>query len=232
MESNLLAGRLALVTGGGGGIGSATARALGACGARAIVADLDGDRAETVARDMRNAGHNASSVALDVADFKACRAMADRISGEFGPVSILINNAGFIKPMMIDDEDAGDSWDEVISVNLTGVFNMCRAFAPALRSVAGSIVNVSSIAGYVSLTGIYGYVAAKTGVRGLTRTLARELGRDGVRVNAVAPSLIRTPMTDRRRSEADFMQQLLARTPLAAFITGATLPIDGGYLSV
>ena len=131
------------------------------------------------------------------------------------------------------------------------VFNMSRAFVSQLRATRGSIVNVSSVAGFVAISGVFGYSAAKAGVRSLTQVLARELGADGIRVNAVAPSVIATRMTIPRRQDKEFMDRVMSRTPsgrmgdpedvawpivflaspLACYVNGVTLPVDGGYLA-
>ncbi len=242
-----LQGRLAVVTGGGSGIGAATARALAAAGARVVVADLDAKAGAAVAESL-DAAH---AIALDVTDLDAVRSFAARVERELGDVSIVINNAGLLVRRGIDDPDAEAIVRQVMDVNLHGAFAMVRAFLPALRRTKGCVVNVASGAAFTAQAGCAGYSASKAALHMLTQTLAVDLGADGVRVNAVAPGVIETPMTAATRSDPARLAMFLKRmpagrigqadevaaavlflaSPLASYINGTTLPVDGGFLA-
>ena len=244
-------GQVVLITGGAGDIGKATAFAFASCGAHVVLADKDAVRVHAVAAELQAAGYVATGYYLDVGDYASCSQLAERVGAEIGDVAVLVNNAGVTSYTHIDDADAVEHWERMIKVNLSGVFNMSRAFVTSLRAQKGCIVNVSSVAGFVAISGVFGYVAAKTGVRGLTQVLARELGSDQIRVNAVAPSVIATQMTIPRRQDQNFMDRVMSRTPtgrmgephevawpivflaspFADYINGVTLPVDGGYLA-
>jgi len=245
-------GQIALVTGAGRGLGAAVAEALAAAGAVVAVTDIDGDAAAATAAALSARGAKARAHALDVTDLTACERLARVLSEQLGLISILINNAGTSGHAALDDPAARSVWDRQLAVNLTGTFNVTRAFAAALRARRGAIVNFASITAFNAVTSAYGYMASKAGVKLLTQTLAKELAPDGVRVNAVAPGVINTEMTRARRGDPAFMADFLARTPLArsgepaevaaavlflvspmaSYITGVTLPVDGGFLAV
>ncbi len=240
-----------LITGGAGDIGKATALAFAQSGARIVLADKDSVRVAEVAAELQADNYVVASYEVDVGDSGSCERLAEQVKREIGDISVLVNNAGVTSPTKIDDQDAVDHWERMIKVNLSGVFHMSRAFVGQLRATSGSIVNVSSVAGFVAISGVFGYSAAKAGVRSLTQVLARELGADGIRVNAVAPSVIATRMTIPRRQDKEFMDRVMSRTPsgrmgdpedvawpivflaspLACYINGVTLPVDGGYLA-
>jgi len=204
----------------------------------------------TVAR-IRKAGSTAWGMGLDVSDAPACMAFAQQLRGELGPIAILVNNAGVGGETPIDSPEAQAQWDLHIAVNLSGMFHTARAFAGALRETRGSIVNLASLASFTAVTGSHSYMASKGGVKMLTQSLAKQFAADGIRVNAVAPGVIDTPMMDRRKNDAQWMAAFRTRTPMgrlglpaevadpvlflvspmAAYITGVTLPIDGGYLA-
>ena len=243
------AGRVALVTGGGRGIGAAVAAELAARGARVAVLDTDAGLAAEVARDC--GGH---AEPCDVTD----RAAVDRACGKaeaaLGPVDILVNNAGISpkrdgKPVPVWEMD-GEDWDSVVAVNLTGCFNMARRLTPGMVArKRGWIVNMASVSGRVwtPLVGCH-YTATKTALVGLTRHWAGELGTHGVRVNAVAPGRIATPLAKLTAPETN--RAIVAATPLgragepeevaravcflsgpdAEFVTGAILDVSGGWM--
>ena len=243
------AGRVALVTGGGRGIGAAVAAELAARGARVAVLDTDAGLAAEVARSCGgHAGH------CDVADRGAVDRACDEVEAALGPVDLLVNNAGISpkrdgKPVPIWEMDGSD-WDAVVAVNLTGCFNMARRLTPGMVArKRGSIVNMASVSGRVWTPLVGGhYTATKTALVGLTRHWAGELGPHGVRVNAVAPGRIATPLAKLTAPETN--QAIVAATPLgragepeevaravcflsgpdAGFVTGAVLDVSGGWM--
>ena len=246
-----LNGRLAVVTGAAGGIGAATARLLAQHGARLVLADRDGAACEANAQALRQGGAQALGLALDVTDGAAVQAFAARVSAELGDAAILVNNAGILVRKGIDDPDAEAIVRQVMDVNLHGAFAMVRAFLPALRRARGTVVNVASGAAFVAQPGCAGYSASKGALRLLTQTLAVDLGADGVRVNAVAPGVIETPMTQATLGDATRLGAFLKRipagrvgqpdeiaaavlflaSPMATYVNGVTLPVDGGFLA-
>jgi NAD(P)-dependent dehydrogenase (short-subunit alcohol dehydrogenase family) len=249
---DLLAGKRALVTGAGQGNGRAIALGLAAHGADIVVADIDLAGAERTAADLRGSGGNAFAFRLDVTDAAACRALAQTIARDIGEISILINNAGIIIREGLDSPRAAENWRRVLDVNLTGVFNVTHAFLPALRKTRGAIVNLGSIASFVGVGDTLGYAPSKGGVKLLTQALARDLARDGIRVNAIAPGVIETAMTEVTRNDPARLAGFIGRTPLgrvgqpeelvgpvvflvsemASYVSGVTLPVDGGFLAV
>jgi len=237
-----LEGKTALVTGGSRGIGAAVARELAAAGARvAVNYRSSASAAEAIASEI-----GGLAVAGNVGDPEEARGIVERVESELGDLDILVNNAGITRDTLIarmSDED----WDEVIATNLSAAFYTCRAVSrKMLRRRSGAIVNMTSFVGLHGNPGQANYAATKAGLIGLTKTLAKELGNRGVRVNAVAPGYITTDITSGLSEEIrDF---LLSATPLgrlgepedvaravrflssdeAAFITGEVLLVDGG----
>lgn len=248
---DLLKDKLALVTGSGGGLGSAIASGFAAQGARVIVADIDLGRAEATAASIVGAGGQAWSVAIDVTDRVAVQACATALEERFGPIDVLVNNAGISGKSRIDDPQATEVWDRLIEVNLQGLFNVTHAFVPALKKTRGCIVNLSSIVAFVSGISSAGYVASKGAVRSLTQVLARELAPFGVRANAVAPGLMltemvapqlavpggtdwymkRVPMARGGEVEEIVGPVVFLCSPMASYVNGVVLPVDGGFLS-
>ncbi|MER8467415.1 SDR family NAD(P)-dependent oxidoreductase [Mesorhizobium sp. M1396] len=241
---------LALVTGGGGGIGAATARALAEAGARVVVVDVEASRAESVAGSIRNDGLVAFSAMLDVTDRAAIEAFAAQLESSSGPLSILVNNAGIGGMERMDDPGSAEIWDRTIAVNLTGAFDMARAFLPALKTTHGTVINISSVVAFTSGFAHVGYTASKGGIRLLTQIMCRELAPYSIRVNAVAPGYIDTAMGGKGDGKTDEWLQwhcpmrrfgqaheiaepvVFLASKAASFINGVTLPIDGGYLTV
>jgi len=195
----LLDGKLAVVTGAGSGIGAAIARGFAREGARVVVVDINGAAATAVAKEIKAVGGEAWSETVDVGDRKAVRAFAERMSSAHGAIHVLVNNAGIAPRSSVDDDNLAEVWDRVIAVNLNGQFDMTHAFIPALKKDGGSIIYTASIAAFIAPRSSPGYGAAKAGIVSLTKYMARELGKYGIRVNALAPGVIATPMTDQTR---------------------------------
>jgi NAD(P)-dependent dehydrogenase (short-subunit alcohol dehydrogenase family) len=249
---DLLAGKRALVTGAGQGNGRAIALGLAAHGADIVASDIDLAGAERTAADLRGSGSSAFAFRLDVTDAAACHALAQTVARDIGEVSILINNAGIIIREGLDSPRAAENWRRVLDVNLTGVFNVTHAFLPMLRKTRGTIVNLGSIASFVGVGDTLGYAPSKGGVKLLTQALARDLAREGIRVNAIAPGVIETAMTEVTRNDPARLAGFVGRTPLgrvgqpeelvgpvvflvsemASYVSGVTLPVDGGFLAV
>ena len=244
--SRSVAGRVAIVTGAAGGMGRATALLLAAEGAKVAVTDLDLAACEAVAAE---AGPNARAFALDVGDGEAIKRVVAEVADHFGGIDILINNAGVSSFAPLDAGDEYEAiWHRAIAVMLTAHQRMVRAALPWLRqSDAPRIVNIASTEGLGATPGDTPYVAAKTGVTGLTRGLAVDLGRDGITVNCICPGPIRTGMTDKvpEEDKAIFAKRRTALRrygepeevahvtlglvlPAASYITGAVIPVDGG----
>jgi 2-hydroxycyclohexanecarboxyl-CoA dehydrogenase len=243
-----LEGRVALITGGASGIGAATARRLAAEGARVAIADLDLDKARAVAGEIDGA-----AVQMDVADAGSARAGSDAAATELGPIDVLVNNAGTDRFAFFVKSDP-ELWDFVLGVNLRGVLAVTHAVLPSMQERGGgSIVNVASEAGRVGSQGSATYSAAKAGVIGFTKAIARESARYGVRCNAVAPGPIETPLLGAAEStlgeigarlkqgmiNATVMQRIGEPEEVAAaiaflasddasYVTGQTLNVSGG----
>ena len=245
------ADRVALVTGAGSGIGRAIALGLAAEGARVVVSDLDeAGGAETVAA-IEKSGGTAIFVRADVSKPEEGEALVGSAVKELGALHVAVNNAGIGGPTAPAGDYPIDGWDRVIAINLSGVFYGMRYQIPALLdSGGGSIVNVASILGQVGFPSSSAYVAAKHGVVGLTRSAALEYAARGVRVNAVGPAFINTPLIEKnmtpearaglvakhpigRLGESEEVAELVVwlSSEKASFVTGSYYAIDGGYLA-
>ena len=243
----MTSGKTALITGGSRGIGRAVARKLAEMGMNiAIVYAGNQQAAEETLEMCRNAGVEARAWQLDVADFEAAKQTVAQVREAFGSIDVLVNNAGITQDGLVAMMKEAD-FDRVLDVDLKGVFNMIRHVAPVMiRQRSGRIVNVSSVSGIMGNAGQANYSAAKAGVIGLTKTVARELAVRGITVNAVAPGFIETDMTAAMTDAA--REATLAMIPAgrlgqaqevaravaflasddAAYITGQVLAIDGG----
>ena len=247
-----LAGRVAVVTGGGQGIGFACAQAVGAAGARIVVADMRAERVDDAVAKLKALGVEASSITLDVTDSAAVEAAAGKIEAELGGAAILVNNAG-IADSDVRAEDTSDAhWRKHIAVNLDGLFWCCRSFGKRmLERGSGTIVNIGSMSGFIvnKPQPQSFYNASKAAVHHLTKSLAAEWGARGVRVNAVAPTYIETPLTVFGMENKAMAQTWLDMTPMgrvgqpdeiascvlflasdaASLLTGSIVLADGGY---
>jgi NAD(P)-dependent dehydrogenase (short-subunit alcohol dehydrogenase family) len=249
---DLLLGRLALVTGAGHGNGAAIARGLAAAGADVVVTDIDKEAARAIADSIVADGGKARGFMLDVTDEEGCRKLAQDLSLLVGPIRILVNNAGIFLRGDLVTGDGRVRWDQTMAVNVQGPFNVTMAFVEQLKLTKGTIVNIASINSFVAPAGSGAYPVSKGALAQFTRVLASELAPDGVRVNALAPGLIATAMTEPTRADPKRLEAFLAHVPMkrvgepeelagpvvflcsdaASYITGAILPVDGGYLGV
>ena len=244
-----LQGRVAAITGGGLGIGAATARLFAAEGAAVALGDVKLDAAEAVAAEIVQGGGRAIAVGVDVADAGQVQAFVDRTVAELGRLDVLFANAGIAHsaPFL---EHAEAQWHRVLRVNLTGVFLCCQAAARHMVTQGGGrIITTASINGFRGVENLVGYNTAKAGVIELTKTMAVELAQHNIQVNAIAPAQIDTRLT--RGYSDDARSRRVARIPMgrfgeadevarvalflasddASFVTGHTLAVDGGYLA-
>lgn len=246
-----LAGRNAIITGGGAGIGLATAWAFGREGARLAILDLDGERAEAAAGKLRRDGIETFALAVDVADEAGVAAAFREIDDRFGAgVQILVNDAGIAEFASVEESSLA-AFQRIMAVNVMGIFLCSKAALPSLKQSGGGIVNIASIAGMIGIPRMPAYCASKAAVIGLTRQMAVDYAAHGVRVNCVCPGRIAGTALDRWIVEQDseaVTRAKLAKYPLgrfgrseevadailflatsaSGFITGTTLTIDGG----
>jgi NAD(P)-dependent dehydrogenase (short-subunit alcohol dehydrogenase family) len=242
-------GKVAIVTGAASGIGEAVAKALAADGAKVVVADLNGDAAKATAEAITKAGGTAAGFAVDVSDAKQNEAMVTFAVTTYGGLNLAVNNAGIGGAAAPTGEYPIDSWDKVVGINLSGVFYGMRYEIPAiLASGGGAIVNIASILGSVGIANSAAYVAAKHGVVGLTKSAGLEYGEKGVRINAIGPGFIETPLLTKHMDDATLKfiagkhamnrlgqpEEVAALTSFllsdtASFITGSYHLVDGGY---
>ena len=246
--SRSIRGAVAIVTGAASGMGRATAHLFGDEGARVALIDINDEPLQQVVREMTDVGYDARGWVLDLADEQAIPAVVAEIAGHFGGVDILVNNAGISIPAPIDSDHYVAAWHKTVAVLLTAHTLTIRAALPHLRQSAnGRIVNIASTEGLGATRFGSPYTAAKTGVIGLTRSLAVELGPEGITVNCICPGPINTGMTAgiadehkkifarrrvalRRYAEPEEVAQstLSLVLPASGYITGVALPVDGG----
>jgi len=244
--------QVVLVTGAGQGNGAAIARAFGDAGAKVAVVDRNRDTAQSVAAQIVSAGGSAAAFQLDVSDAGACAVLAGAVQERLGPVNVLVNNAGILIRGAFGEGDSLGDWSRTLAVNLSGPYHMVLAFLEQLKATRGCVLNVASIQSFVATPNSAPYTASKGGVAQLTKALASELAPHGIRVNAIAPGFIATPMTQTTLADAEKTARLLAHVPMkrpgeaeelagpalflcsaqASYVTGAILPVDGGYLSI
>jgi NAD(P)-dependent dehydrogenase (short-subunit alcohol dehydrogenase family) len=253
----LLQNHIAVVTGAGSGIGRAISSGYAREGARVVLLDANERSASEAAQEIRDGGGKAESFVLDVTRREDCVEVARQVADKAGPVSILVNNAGIARRngMTGSTEAVIKDWEDIIAINLTGVFNVTHAFLGPLRAAKGRIVNIGSIQSFVHVRtpSSPAYTASKHGVLGFTRALAAELGKDGVRVNAIGPGFIETPLNEKvRASNPELAKMFIDHTPLgragkaedivgpaiflasdlSAYVTGSIVMADGGYRAV
>ena len=253
----LLQNHIAVITGAASGIGRAIALGYAREGARVVVLDANEAAAAEAAQEILNAGGKADSFKLDVTERAACDAVAAEIASKIGAVTILVNNAGIARRngMLGAPEAVIKDWEDIIAINLTGVFNVTYAFLAPLRANKGRIVNIGSIQSFMHLRtpSSPAYTASKHGVLGFTRALAAELGKDGVRVNAIGPGFIETPLNEKvRAGNPELVKVFVDHTPLgragkaedivgpaiflasdmSAYVRGTIVMVDGGYRAI
>ena len=246
--SRSIEGKVAIVTGAASGMGRATARLFADEGAKVAALDITQDALDQVVAEIAEAGYPVRGWQLDVADLEAIKRVIGEVAGEFGGIDILINNAGIGAGGPIDGDEYEATWQRALDVLITAHVRMIRAALPHLRaSGAGRIVNIASTEGLGATKYGSAYTAAKTGVIGLTRSLAVEFGTEGITVNCICPGPIRTGMTagipEEQKVEYARRRVALKRyaepeevahatlslvLPAASFITGVALPVDGG----
>jgi len=243
--------KTAIVTGASSGIGRGIAKDFAEEGANVVVSDVDVESGEKVVGEIKDSGGSAIFVKTDVSNEEDVDELVEKTLSEYSKIDILVNNAGVYIQKPITEMET-DEWDKVIDVNLKGVFLMTRRVAQEMvENEEGNIINVSSIAGEVGYPNSSAYSATKGGTIAMTRALALELSPKGINVNAVAPGVIKTAMTDDLLSDEDVKGQMLANTPIgrlgepediasavtylasedADFVTGETLFVDGGWLA-
>lgn len=245
------ANQVALITGAGSGMGLATARAFAEAGAAVVLADVNKAAVSSVADDLVAAGHKAIGIRCDVADEAEVAAMVEQTVSTFGRLDAAFNNAGVQAPPSDTADEAGEVFDRVNAINLRGVWACMKHELRHMRGQgSGAIVNCSSLGGLVGLPGRAAYHASKHGVIGLTRSAALEYAPRGIRINAVCPGTIDTPMvSDMLKRQADAMKEIMRDQPIgrlgrleeiasavlwlcspgASFVIGHALAVDGGY---
>ena len=253
----LLQNHIAVVTGAASGIGRAIAVGFAREGAQVALLDINEKAAGEAAEEIRGAGGQAESFALDVARREDCIAVARKIADQVGQVSILVNNAGINRrnAFTAEPEAVLKDWQDIMAINLNGTFNVTQALLAPLRASRGRIVNIGSIQSFVHVRtpNSPAYTTSKHGVLGFTRALAAELGKDGVRVNAIGPGLIETPLNAAvRANDPALVKIFIDHTPLgragkpedivgpaiflasdlSSYVTGSIVMADGGYRAI
>ncbi len=243
-----LAGRTALVTGASRGIGKAIAMALGAVGAKVAGTATSANGASAITEYLKASGVEGAGYELDVRDAAACESVVAEIEKNLGPISILVNNAGITRDnllMRMKDQE----WDDIMDTNLKSVYRLSKLVSrPMMKARSGRIINITSVVGFMGNAGQANYAAAKAGVEGFSKSMARELGSRNITVNCIAPGFIDTDMT--RALTEEQRDSLIGHVPLgrfgspeevaaaalflasdgAAYVTGSTIHVNGGML--
>ena len=239
--------KVAVITGGARGIGAATAEAFYRAGAKVALLDLNGEECESRARSMDSSGNSVMALQADVADETQVKEAVNQIVEIFHRIDILVNNAGILHHVPIEEKTVND-FERIVKVNLTGAFIMCKAIVPVMKKQGGGkIVNISTLGARTGRPGVaLDYAASKAGIIGLTQTLAKEAGPDGIYVNAIAPGPILTELTKQvpkevfatwnlgRAVNKDGLPEDVANavmflaSEMADWITGVTLDVNGG----
>lgn len=248
---NTYNGKTAIVTGGGSGIGRAVALAYADEGLNVVVVDVDDKGGSETVQLIRKAGGEADYIHADVSKPEDCEAMVDFTLKTYGRLDVACNNAGVGGESNPTGAYSIEDWNRVIGINLSGVFYCMRHEIPAMLQTGGAIVNMASILGEAAFAGAPAYVAAKHGVVGLTKNAALEYAEQGIRVNAVGPAFIQTPLIAALEQDPALNAMLVERHPIgrlgkpeevaelvlwlssdkASFVTGSYYPVDGGYLA-
>ena len=239
--------KVVIITGGAGGIGKETAKLLAKEGAKVVIFDINEDRLTEAKKEIKKYGI-VEAIKADVTDFKSVSGAVKKVYEKFGKIDVLINNAGITRDGFLSKMDVED-WNRVIAVNLTGVFNTTKAVVPyMLEREKGNIISISSVVGVYGNIGQTNYAASKAGIIGMTKTWAKELGRKGIRANAVAPGFIKTEMTAKVPEKV--INIMIEKTPLgrmgepedvanlllflssdeSSFINGQVIGVDGGLI--
>lgn len=250
-----ITGDVAVVTGAAQGNGKAIALGLAKAGAKVACCDIQLDGVREVAELIRQAGGTAHPVHLDVSDGASCQAAAQEVNETLGAAAILVNNAGILRRTPAESPTFDHDWNAVMSINVGGTITMVRSFLPQLVQNQGRIINTASILAFAAApslsASLSAYATSKAAIVQMTKALANEFADRGIRVNAIAPGVIETAMTEATRSNPEALARFMAHTPMkrpgrpeeligaiiflasqaSSYITGAILPIDGGYLS-